>query len=327
MRFAPNGKRFALFNCNRQSNIAYVQLWQLEDREPFVRLLKQHKIAADEVAFSPELDTFASAEYPDNGRQTAEIKVRDLVNGTARCNTTFTDSETQIRSLDYSREGRFLIAVSLGGGQLDWKLKTTVWDIDAALAEMGRYAGDPGGMGTEPELSPDGRWMIVKQRTGGVAVDSATFAECGKLVQPGDAGDQGGYNGHFNYPAFVFSGDSKMVLMTGLWHHSAPSPASEWLPDWLNWGNGPYTYPVARMWEVATARQAAVFPHCLEGMFSPDGRRLATVQADDTILVWDSQSLLATPRTPAAVGVVLVLSFAGGLVVAIRSRMASRSRH
>ena len=71
-------------------------------------LVKQHRITASQVAFSPDLMTFAAADdLPDGNCQTA---LWNIMTGEKRWSVAFNVQNTSLRSLSFIADGKVLCA-------------------------------------------------------------------------------------------------------------------------------------------------------------------------------------------------------------------------
>jgi WD40 repeat protein len=69
----------------------------------------------------------------------------------------------------------------------------------------------------------------------------------------------------------------------------------------------------ARLWDVETCTELACFDDCIQALYSPDGKTLATAHTDGKVRLWD-----VPPRKPvlAILGISLVLWLS--ILIAIR---------
>src|SRR5207247_2791131 len=109
LAFAPDGRTFATFRRKDRGKINEVLLWKM-DEVPV--LLKQHQITAREVAFSPDLKTFAAADDLPNGN--GEVAMCDMATSEKQWSLIFKEDDTQLQSLSFLANGRILAAH--GGG-------------------------------------------------------------------------------------------------------------------------------------------------------------------------------------------------------------------
>ncbi len=298
LAFAPDGRHFALSHRDRRDRIANVQLWVLGEAPQYVTLVKQYDVACDELAFSPSLDRFASAEYAPGRENGVQIKVWDMATGSWQAGTVHRDPETRIRSLSFSADGQFLIAQSSNTGRgLDRKDRWVVWDLINGLIVARTCEADPTGCAVDPVLSPDGRWFASWDGPGPYLVEMTGLGQRRSLLGPGDSDSAGivGWNGNAaaSSPGFRFSPDSRVVLVTGLLHLSPTSAINEYLS-----GTSPRPWtstlsPIARVWDVKSGTELAALPGCAGCLLSPDGRALATTDMKGTVRLWD-----VPPRRP-----------------------------
>src|SRR5262249_25540550 len=133
-----------------------VMVWSWHGDGP-VRLVKQYQVRSNEVVFSLDATEFVTVRRSE--RDVAEISIVDLETGRTRLTLSDRDEQTDIQSVAFGPDGRYLITSGGGGPQLDWKTRSVVWDIS------GRKARQVGTFFTDPVLSPDGRFLAVREET------------------------------------------------------------------------------------------------------------------------------------------------------------------
>jgi WD40 repeat protein len=162
----------------------------------------------------------------------------------------------------------------------------SLWDVTSGLKLVSSSE-------TTPAPSPDGQWLVRPDGTGGELLEGRTFGARRSLRHPGDHLSVPPPFPAWEYPTARFSPDSKMVLLSGLEQERRRLALSEWRSgrfDRVCWAEDE---SIARLWDVRTGAEAAAFEDCTEGLFSPDGKTLATVHGDGTIQIWD-----VPPRRP-----------------------------
>jgi WD40 repeat protein len=266
MAFSPDGNRFAIFHRKDHRQIVAVDLWEIR-KSPFaLNRLKRHAVELDAVAFAPALDCFASASSRPGKDNATEIKLWDISTGAVKTRAMHSDPETHVQSLSFSPDGRFLVAQCGGGTQLDWKSKTTIWDVKSELKVTKTYAA-------APVVSPDGRWLVETDENGADLFDAATLRRRAAFRVAGDFD----VFSHVvttpkftSHPTYTFSPDSRIVAMTGLWRRV-----------------GKRTSAVGRLWDATTAKEIAALSGCKQIEFGPESRTLASTDEGGIVRLWE----------------------------------------
>jgi WD40 repeat protein len=322
--FAPDEKHFALFAWNPSLERREVQVWKLTGGSGGVTCISRHKIATDLVAFSAQCDTFASVGYPKGGTHPAEVKLWDLHTGTLRASTTHFESHGHIHSIQFSPDGRYLIAESVVRymkGSPD--NKTAIWDTKEGLTLVGKWP-------TLATLSPDSKYLTVTDDTGADLLKLASLREQASLHAPADRRELFLYldGGGPEPPNVIYSPNSKLVILTGLPRELDPPGLHDRFNEWINGPASSRTfYAVAHAWNVETGKHQAAFKCCTQALFSSDCRFLATDAEEDVILLWDVRQSSAnfTALYGAASVWLLVLLGVGSFNLILWRRKAARS--
>jgi WD40 repeat protein len=146
LAFGPEGRSFATFTRKEHGRVDRIMLWSWERSQSPV-LVHEYSISTHEVAFSPDLSMFATAEDD-------EVILWDMATGAKRSSARFDGKGTHLQSLSFEANGNILVAHGGGGSQLDWHWRTTVWDVAAGLNEIGSFS-------ETPVVSPDGKWLAI----------------------------------------------------------------------------------------------------------------------------------------------------------------------
>ncbi|MBA4192724.1 MAG: hypothetical protein C0467_32565 [Planctomycetaceae bacterium] len=267
--FSPDGTRIATGTSAARGVKRRVMLWAWAGGQPPV-LLRDHSVRADSVAFSHSLDSFATANTTGQARDTTEIQIVDMNTGHTRLTFTYTDEETHIQEISFSRDEKLLIANGGGGHQLSWTTRSTLWDIRGTAArKIGSYPVEPG-------VSSDAGVLAVQSLTGRSEVrvslvEVATGQEKGALTQTGDV--TGSFVGTFNnlksYASIAFSPDGRVVIVWRLF------------TDQKRGG-----YNVARIWQVEPLKELETLYSCHDLSFSPDRRTLVVLTGNGSLRLW-----------------------------------------
>jgi WD40 repeat protein len=315
--FAADGKTVATYTRDRASDGVKIGVWQLGEGDPHATPLRRHDVPADQVAFTPTLETFAVTTRSGDDAGPQDVQVRDMATGAVIARARYEDTETHIQRLSFGNDGRFLVATAGGGTQLDWKWKITAWDTGTGLVIAHTFLDD-----SHVEVSPDGKWVALPNETGVEVVETITGASHGTYHRAGDA--DWSWNSSYNSSRLssgrvAFAPDSRTMVVTGFHHRGTPSLLDKWVPAQFDVLRGKMGGSVARLWAVESGRELAAFPGCPSAQFSPDGRLLATRHEDD-IRIWKPPP--RKPLAPSLVGASLfwLALFAG--VRMVRWRLA-----
>jgi WD40 repeat protein len=321
LRFAPDGKHFAILNDFLRSPI-HVMFWELPDGNARPRLVKQKEIVVDNSAFfiafkmSPNLQTCAIGEVA-NG--TNDIQLWDLSTNDEK--TTLLHRQTESGYLlfheakfpfswGFSSDGRFVMATFQDEDHEDGdksvsRYKLLIWNAQGELQARQLLPA-------LPLVSPCGRWFLLLHADGADMWEAGTFRKQADLRRQADH-DPGRVIGGSGFPPlsqipaseYQFSADGRFVLVTGFETTRTPNLVEMVFTGQWSRINKTETVSVARLWDVERGEEIATFYDCTDAVFSPDGRTLATVQSDNSIHFWT-----VPPRRP--VGVILALTTATG---------------
>lgn len=274
--FAANGKSFVTYQRKDHGNVSEVLLWTMEHAPV---LLKEHSITAYLVAFSPDLQTFATADDLPDG--SGEVALWDMATGHQRWRRTFDEHGTHLQSLSFAANGKVLSAHGGGGTQLNWRWRTTLWEVTSSPRELGSFS-------EQPAVSADGKWLAIPLDSGAKLLEVSSLEETGDFVINGDVGASfwGTYNNMKFYPNPSFSPDSKMLAIKGLYRQSQQPYLSKWVPPQYLPFRGDPGGSVVRVWDVAKGRELQAFNQCTEAHFSPDSRVVATLEDHRMVKLW-----------------------------------------
>jgi hypothetical protein len=330
IRFAPDGKRFAILDGGGQEHQEFdrlhVAIWELPEDHSLPRLLKRQQIVVGEATywsiflfmFSPDLQTCAIGCPHDDAKREYEIALWDL--STNEEQAPLLQRHTELGGLhydedqaekgdscmEYSPGGHYVMATMDGGEYKEgvlWvsHLKVVIVDAQGELQGVHISHGVPqishcGRWILSPDGSGAGVWEVGTQRKH-VDLRHATDHDPGWpiLSMPGGTTPRARYQ---------FSSDGRFVMVTGFETTTTPNPMEMMLTRQWSRINKPETISVGRLWNVEHGEEVAVFPDCDVAQFTPDGRTLVTK-------AWGSNELkfwTVPPRRP--VGLILALTTA-----------------
>lgn len=233
-----------------------VLVWAWKGKTPPV-LLKEYRVRVDHLAFSPDLGSFATADG-------AEVRVLDMASGRERVAFTDRNPETHIQEVKFSPAGRLLIVNSGGGTQLDWKTRSTAWDISGGRARtVGEFV-------TEPAVSADGKFLAGTYSESDVQlVEAASGRSVGRLTQKGDvtASHFGTYNNMKVFPTVAFSPDGRLAVVRGLYA-------------------GDVVSSLARVYRLDPLKQLGVLESYSQAELAPDGRSMVAMTSGGRLRLW-----------------------------------------
>jgi len=278
LAFASDSKSFATFRRKDDNDGSHVLLWNLRPSQA-PTLEKDHRINASEVAFAPDLRTFATGDDLVDGN--GEVALWDMTTGKTLASMKFDEKNTHLQSLSFEADGRILSAQGGGGTKLDWHWQITLWNVSSTLRAIGSFS-------ERPAISPNGNWLAEPLEAGARLVQVSTLERKGDLTNNDDAGPAlfGSFNGMKSYPSSTFSPDSKMVAVRRLFKWGKAPSLSKWLPDKVTDFFREPSGSLVRLWDVTTRQEIMGFPQCNEARFAPDGSIIATLHQGQGIDLW-----------------------------------------
>jgi WD40 repeat protein len=259
--FSPDGRLVA----TAQSN-GTVRLWAVATGKPGALMTADTDGRVDEVAFSPDGRLLATAQ--DNG--TVQLWVAATGKPAGGPLAVGAGTGDFVSKVAFSQNGEFLATVNFDGPARLWNPAT------------GQQASSPITAGTAPQgvtdlaFSPDGEFLATASALGPVRLWSAATGQPVSSPVTALAG-----HGTTGAHALAISPDSKLLAAV----------------RWDSSGGGPPGFTV-QLWNLATGRpvgsplRADTGPNNgVNGVaFSPDGRLLATADANDTVELWNLAS-------------------------------------
>ena len=188
MAFSPDGKQIACGGLDDESRRpGIIRLHDVETGE-LIRRFNGHKAGVQNIAFSPDGKTLASASYCTMllslaaGEQHEDYTVRlwDVASGRERCK--FDGSDTLLPSiLTFSPDGRLLVSAHRFSSQIN------VWEVSTGKIRRVLTVKDVE-LGGAVHFMPDGRTLAVgSSRAVAEFLDLATGHELGRIRSHSDA--------------------------------------------------------------------------------------------------------------------------------------------
>jgi WD40 repeat protein len=312
--FAKDGQQMIL---SRWIGPGYIKVesWTLDAGFPHSGPNRTLDVAADQVAISPGLETFASRRVRADPHGDI-IQLHDLATAKEMAKIVHHNPDQSNYRLRYSPNGRFLTVDN--PNRFGWiNAKSTapppLWDTDSGLQQVGRNLN-------QLHISQDDHWLLAYSVGHDVELfDAATFKKRGVISVKGD-----GYlsmaSGQTVSPTdsdlYQFTQDSKYVLVTGMIPFGNQNLFTDLLARFFP-SFRVYDLYVSRLWDVQTGRQVAAFPGCRQMYYSSAAKVLVAVQEDGTLRLWE-----APPGKP-VVAILGVASFSWLAILVLIRRAES----
>ncbi len=287
------------------------------------------KAAAESGGIGPDIKSFVFIDETSDGGLPPALVIGDLTTGLTKQrrvllpNTEPYDGDPP----SLSPAGKFVVlrmwqpsdAHGGWGGDLDcWG--TFVLAVD-------RFSARPQSLPSAPLFSSNDQWLLARDDE----EPGATLYETGSMTRRGElwvAGDAAVKVPKINFPApdwfrkntekSVFAPDNKTIVLRAIIRTRQPNPVLVVLNKLLG-STAPPTQAVecARLWDLETCTELACFDDCIQTLYSPDGKTLATAHDDGKVRLWD-----VPPRKPvlAILLMSLVLWLSGILAIRLLVR-------
>lgn len=323
--FAPGGRTFAAVRPQKRildNGACHASMWRMA-KPP--ELLKEHYVeSASALAVSPDLQSFASIEYPEGK---GELALRDMETGEKRWALPLDENHPHPDSLWFEAGGKVIVG---RGDTYDHKdgsmfpvMSVTIWDAASAPKQIGALRRERAAAGGAPAVSPDGKWFAIPLPAGAKLAKVATPEQGTDLVVEDDFTPQPTFGFRWieeKYPTPEFSADGKMLLVHGLARPARQPFLDKWLPARLNPFRGREQTSLVRVWDVESGTEAFRFEDCSVWP-SPNGSVVATLTDRQTIDLW------AVPLRP-SIGKILgwaALSWSAAVFCCTLAFMAKRA--
>jgi WD40 repeat protein len=280
MQIATDSGSIVNFGCDNHYKLDRVMFWSPPAEEP-PRRLREFRISADGGAFSPDQSTMASFDWPGDPAKPTEITLWDMTTGLKKCSFAYNEGDIHVQSLTFSADSRMLMASGGGGTQLDWRTRTTLWDITSTPINIGSFS-------PHATLSSDSHWLAVPHDNGVTLYRVAGMQQHGSFTVNADRGPSmwGIYNNMKEYPSLIFSPDASLLAVAGLYHYPPSSPIISRMPSWVSRFLYPAGGSVVRLWDTESGKQHAALFGCTQVFFSPDGKMLASLYENGVLKLW-----------------------------------------
>jgi WD40 repeat protein len=336
LHFAADGKRFTVFQAHPVlRNRSTVALWEMPGDGSPPRLLKQQVVIEGDfpdpffsVVVSDDLQTYATVVRAPDSPGAYEIRLWDIWTGEKKARIDYRNTDgSPFHSLEFTRNGRFLMALFDKGEHVTWDLHGQIRAVRS--------------LDFPPVVAPSGRWMLCRDETGADVWEIGSQRKHLDLRRETDLELRSTiimFSSTLKtslFPelpvsppslpgAYQFTSDGRFVMVTGFGTTTTPNLTEMVLSGQWNRINKRETVSIGRLWDVERGEEVAAFPGCDGALFSPDGRTLATLEDGHRICFWD-----VPPRFP--YGLVLALTTATwGLVLVVcwlAKRLVRRLRH
>lgn len=268
VRFSPDGKQIVSADS---SGVARLWDWAT-GRE--ARALSDHKPWLHAVAFSPDGKRLAT------GDDAGVIRLWDIATG--KVLATLAGHTAHVTALEFTPDRRALLSGSWDHSVRRWDLVTgkPMWVAKGTQRPTG---GTPAeghtSVVTSLALSPGGRWLYSGSYDHTICVREADTGQLCRVLK----GPEKGYS---SVNAIALSADG-CLLAAALGDEGKES--------------------AVHVWDVLTGEKLPALPghrgKVTRLAMSPDGRRLVSVSADTTALVWDASGLRPAARAAAPTAV------------------------
>ncbi len=295
MTFTPDGRTMALVQRERDSKRVRLQLWEMEAGPGAATLRLERLVSAKHLFCSPDFGCYATTDGDLSVAGPFDVNLWETTTGEQQVH--FFDS----RSTDAFLELRFISA-----------RKMIIEYFDDSQTVVNPFHGPPMSSicdvknrqvqlrvsGWGALVTHDERWVVRPNASGAEVYELATGSLHHSLAKPGDVANRHSrsvmrFRGQTNNAACLLAQDGRTALVTGLDNNAPPSPLAAFLGRFIPAIRTGPRENVARLWVVETGQELASFEDCYQGLYSPDGKTLATAHTDGRVRLWD-----VPPRKP-----------------------------
>jgi WD40 repeat protein len=283
-QWAADGRRLATYRYKEGGRINRVALYELAAEDLTAGPVAEHAVAAEGIAFSADLGTFATVNWPAGREAEAALTLRDLCTGAVLAGGLPGEPSWRMWRLELDRERHrltvFWVDPDPDPFEARYRLTRRAYDLDSGEATRQQRYWPAGG-----EFSPDYHWFAEKLPFDQRAFelwDTDSGEDRGLLRHDGD--------GWWDFIGPVsFTRDSQFLLISGLrretvggvsvdFHSSSGSPVRLTRKGAV----------VGRLWDLEARREVCAYDGCARAYFSKDDKTLVAVGSDrGEIKVWD----------------------------------------
>jgi WD40 repeat protein len=283
-QWSAHGRRLATYLHADGGRIERAALHELAAEDLAVRPVAEHAVSAEGIAFSADLDAFATVDWPAGREAEASLTLRDMSSGAVLADGLPGVASWRMRRLELDRERRRLRILWVDPDpdpfQARYRITSTEYDLDSRGATRHEwYTGVTG------EFSPDYRWFAEQDDVvrGGVELwDTAGGEDRGRLRHDGDLSWDG-------RGPVSFTNDSRLLLVVGLRQNKVAGVSV----DFRQARGGPVRLThrsavVGRLWDLEARREVCAFDGCARAHFLNDSHTLVALGMDPhEVMVWD----------------------------------------
>jgi hypothetical protein len=185
-----------------------------------------------------------------------------------------------LQTLSFVGDGQVLSAHGGGGrSRYDWHWNTTLWDVTTTPKLIGSFS-------ETPIVSPDGEWLVTPLDSGALLGRISGGGNRATLSVRGDHHPISIVNGQKLFPTSVFSPDSNMLIVEGLYQEEKIPFLGQFLPQRFNPFSAAPSTPIVRVWDVSGHQELLTMIDCSQAWVSPDSSTLAALRENHFIDLW-----------------------------------------
>jgi WD40 repeat protein len=284
-RWSADGRKLATYHHTDAGRINGVAFHELAAEELAVKPIVEHAVSANGIAFAPDLDAFATVDWPAGRESEAALTLRDTSTGAVLADGLPCEASWRMHRLDLDRERRRLTVLWVDPDPDPFEARSCVtrteYDLDSRRAARHRWLWDVNGV-----FSPDYRWFAEERWGDPVSAklwDAACGEDRGPLCRPPAERWLESY-GHFH-----FTRDSRFLLVCGL----SDATTGELSVSFHAERRGPIQVTrkggaVARLWDLEAQREVCAYDGCVKAFLANDDQTIVAIgSTDKEVRVWD----------------------------------------